>query len=52
MGQIKGNQACLHVQLKFKLEIYKTASGQPQNNLMKFTYLMNLDVHTITIKQE
>jgi hypothetical protein len=47
-----GNQTSLHVQLKLKLEIYKTVSGQPQNTLMKFTYLMNLDVHTITIKQE
>jgi hypothetical protein len=52
MDQIMGNQACLHVQLKFKLELYKTVSGPPQNTLMKFTYLMNLDVHTITIKQE
>jgi hypothetical protein len=52
MSQIMGNQTCLHVQLKFMLEIYKTVSGQPQTTLMKFTYLMNLDVHTITIKQE
>jgi hypothetical protein len=37
MGQIKGNQACLYVQLNSKLEIYETISGQPQNTLVKFT---------------
>jgi hypothetical protein len=52
MSRIMENQTSLHVQLKLKLEIYKTVSRQPQNTLIKFTYLINLDVHTITIKQE
>jgi hypothetical protein len=35
--QIKEKRTYLHLQLKFKLEIYKTISGQPQNTLVKFT---------------
>jgi hypothetical protein len=35
--QVKEKQTYHHLQLKFKLEIYKTISGQPQNTLVKFT---------------
>jgi hypothetical protein len=37
MNQIKEKQTYLHLQLKFKLGIYKTISGQPQITLVKFT---------------
>jgi hypothetical protein len=35
--QVKEKQTYHHRQLKFKLEIYKTISGQPQNTLVKLT---------------
>jgi hypothetical protein len=35
--QVKEKQTYHHLQLKFKLEIYKTISEQPQNTLVKFT---------------
>jgi hypothetical protein len=35
--QVKEKQTYLHLQLKFKLGIYKIISGQPQNILVKFT---------------
>jgi hypothetical protein len=35
--QVKEKQTYHHLQLKFKLEIYKTVSGQPQNTLVKLT---------------
>jgi hypothetical protein len=35
--QVKEKQTYHHLQLKVKLEIHKTISGQPQNTLVKFT---------------
>jgi hypothetical protein len=35
--QVKEKQTYLHLQLNFKLGIYKIISGQPQNILVKFT---------------
>jgi hypothetical protein len=35
--QVKENRPITIYSLKFKLEIYKTISGQLQNTLMKFT---------------
>jgi hypothetical protein len=35
--QVKEKQTYHHLQLKFKLEIYKIMCGQPQNTLVKFT---------------
>jgi hypothetical protein len=35
--QVKEKPTYHHLQLKVRLEIYKTISGQPQNTLVKFT---------------
>jgi hypothetical protein len=35
--QVNEKQTYHHLQLKFKFELYKIISRQPQNTLMKFT---------------
>jgi hypothetical protein len=57
-----GQFVCIFTRIKFlsnqalnkwnNLGFVKFTSEQPQISLVKFTKLMNLDVHTITIKQE